>query len=222
MCALISLPYRLFIVLPYLLQQDEQVWIPPNTAVYNPYADPNESPNDGYQTYFLAMQDADKYNVYEDFWNNLPLADSYFGNQDHSGAPYCHPYSDYNPDTWYSGNDGWPNAKKVRIGFLMHTYTYLGRVNILGSDLVRPSENGSLCGGAAIETPGCISQYGKQTDELLGCFGDTENGLEIDYYTNYFNDHADGWVAGGINNWIDETNTYGGVTGITVDNVRCK
>lgn len=98
----------------------------------------------------------------------------------------------------------------------MHGSTYLANVNILGSDTLRPEENGFLCGGGAIETPGCVSSYGALEDGEWACYA---GGL-IPGDDNYFNEEYGYWVTGGIADWQKETDAFGGVSWITVDNVR--
>jgi len=88
-------------------------------------------------------------------------------------------------------------------------------VNILGSDLVRPAENGSLCGGGSIETPGCVSPYGS-TDLTSDhkCYGDRDN--NPDTSINFGTD----WTTGGIIDWGKEYEAFGGISWISVNNVR--
>jgi len=62
----------------------------------------------------------------------------------HSDAKYCHGMAQ-------------GDAQKVRIGFLMNSNTKVSKVAFQGKDTKRPNENGSLCGGGLIETPGCVS-----------------------------------------------------------------
>lgn len=64
------------------------------------------------------------------------------------------------PDAAYcgSGNNMRPgDAQKLRIGFLLNSNTKVKNINFQGKDTTRPLDNGSLCGGAAFETPGCVS-----------------------------------------------------------------
>ncbi|CAE8656096.1 unnamed protein product, partial [Polarella glacialis] len=49
------------------------------------------------------------------------------------------------------------DAQKLRIGFLLNSNTVVKNINFQGKDTTRPYDNGSLCGGAAFETPGCVS-----------------------------------------------------------------
>jgi hypothetical protein len=49
------------------------------------------------------------------------------------------------------------DAEKLRIGFLLNSYTTVKYINYQGKDTVRPDDNGNLCGGGAFETPGCVS-----------------------------------------------------------------
>jgi len=142
---------------------------------------------------------------------------------------YCYPPKDNYKPYEYSGKDSdgkiWYNAKKYRIGFLMHGNSYIGKVNILGSDVIRPQENGSLCGGGAIETPGCISQYGSLGDDdgNWGCHPSLGIGgvvVDRDPKYNYANDHEDWWVLGGVIDWKVERDNFDGISTIDVENVR--
>eukprot|EP00440_Ansanella_granifera_P070892 gb/GFBE01076939.1/.p1 GENE.gb/GFBE01076939.1/~~gb/GFBE01076939.1/.p1 ORF type:complete len:440 (+),score=98.21 gb/GFBE01076939.1/:1-1320(+) len=49
------------------------------------------------------------------------------------------------------------DAQKLRIGFLLNSNTVVKHINFQGKDTTRPYDNGSLCGGAVFETPGCVS-----------------------------------------------------------------
>jgi hypothetical protein len=62
-------------------------------------------------------------------------------------APYC----------GTKGNLKQGDAQKMRVGFLMHSRTKVKNINYQGRDVTRPYDNGSLCGGAVFETPGCVS-----------------------------------------------------------------
>lgn len=46
-----------------------------------------------------------------------------------------------------------------RIGILLGTNTYVGKFTFTGADYIRPLDNIELCGGAAIEAPGCARPY---------------------------------------------------------------
>jgi len=64
------------------------------------------------------------------------------------------------PNVAYCGSDNnmQPgDAQKLRIGFLLNSNTIVKNINFQGKDTTRPFDNGSLCGGAAFETPGCVS-----------------------------------------------------------------
>jgi len=68
------------------------------------------------------------------------------------------------------------DAQKLRIGFLLNSHTVVKNINFQGRDTTRPYDNGSLCGGGAFETPGCVSPGfadGRGTGWLLkrkGCY----------------------------------------------------
>mmetsp|Transcript_28208 Transcript_28208/g.76376 ORF Transcript_28208/g.76376 Transcript_28208/m.76376 type:complete len:424 (-) Transcript_28208:140-1411(-) len=66
----------------------------------------------------------------------------------------------HDPSTAYcgTGNNMKPgDAQRLRIGFLLGSNTVMNNFNFQGKDTTRPWDNGSLCGGAAFETPGCVS-----------------------------------------------------------------
>lgn len=46
-----------------------------------------------------------------------------------------------------------------RIGIIVGDHTYLGKFTFTGADNKRPMDNIVLCGGGAIETPGCAFPY---------------------------------------------------------------
>ena len=199
-------------------QQDEQVWMPPLTAITG-NGDPNGTPGD--ETIFIAMATtANSFSNYQDFDNSLNTADTLLNDYFKDGWGYCNPPGKESDGYAYESWDGWSiNVKKNRPGFLMHGSTYLANVTILGSDMIRPFENGNLCGGGAIETPGCVSSYGSQNKGEWGCYAaDGVDGPKLD--TNYF-DGEYGWgVTGGVKKWEKESNAFDGVSWIQVDNVR--
>ena len=117
----------------------------------------------------------------------------------------------------------------LSVGFLLHSNTEISNVNILGSDLIRPRESAVLCGGGAIETPGCISYFGPSSYQIeLACYDqisdDFYEGIPATNDTNY-NDLDSGgargnWITGGLLEWAYEQRAFGGIRGITVRNVR--
>merc|ERR1719419_76823 len=64
-----------------------------------------------------------------------------------SSIPYCGSEGTMKPG----------DAQKLRIGFLLNSHTVVKNINFQGKDTTRPTDNGSLCGGAVFETPGCVS-----------------------------------------------------------------
>jgi hypothetical protein len=52
-----------------------------------------------------------------------------------------------------------------RIGIIVGDNNYVGKFTFTGADWVRPDDNGWLCGGGAIETPGCAWSY--CTDDIV-------------------------------------------------------
>jgi len=109
-----------------------------------------------------------------------------------------------NPHTPYCGtnkNLRQGEAQQLRIGFLMNSNTVVKNINFQGKDTTRPYDNGSLCGGAAFETPGCVSPgfsngVGNGWVGKTGCFD----------------------VAGRANNLI--TGDGKGVENVVIDSVR--
>jgi len=70
------------------------------------------------------------------------------------------------------------DAQNLRIGFLLHSNTAVKNINFQGRDVVRPYDNGNLCGGGAFETPGCMSPgfgdgVGTGWQNKVGCFDHT-------------------------------------------------
>jgi len=66
----------------------------------------------------------------------------------------------HDPHAKYCGTDNNMEpgeAQQLRIGFLLNSDTVVKNINFQGKDTTRPYDNGSLCGGAAFETPGCVS-----------------------------------------------------------------
>ena len=199
--------------------------MPPLTAITG-HGDANGNPYDDV-TYFIAMVNGNK-NGYADFDDSLANADTLIYPDDDGyngwGAGYCNPtggesdgFDFFSWGKYTDGSDGaFTSVKAYRKGFLMHGSTYLANVNILGSDLMRPEENGSLCGGGAIETPGCVSSYGALTDGEWACYAGGVTPGDV----NYFDDEYAQWVTGGIVDWQKETDAFGGVSWITVENVR--
>lgn len=57
-----------------------------------------------------------------------------------------------------------------RIGIIVGDNTYVGKFTFTGSDYQRPGDNTwpSLCGGGAIETPGCANPYCEKPDLNTG------------------------------------------------------
>jgi len=206
--------------------QSMQVWLPPLTKIVNPTAsNPNDNDgkkaNDGPQTFFIAkMWTSDAATDYASF--DLKNADGVGSTITDSDAidmrGYCNPPDNYVPDTWHDDAWSWNNVKKLRIGFLMHGSSDISNVNILGSDLVRPAENGYLCGGGSIETPGCISAYGS-TDLTSDhtCYGAGSDTTPDT--SNNFQSSTD-WTNGGVIDWGKEYEAFGGISQIYVTNVR--
>ena len=156
---------------------DEQVEVPPNTVIEG-----NANPNDP-----------------SDKRRKLDPSDQTFfiatGGVSDVHADYC--------GTEKNLEQG--DAQKLRFGFLMNSNTKVKNINYQGQDTVRPYDNGSLCGGAVFETPGCVSPgfgdgngwswLGQQGGDS-GCF-----------------DHA-----GGANDLI--TGDGKGVENVDIENVR--
>jgi hypothetical protein len=90
-------------------------------------------------------------------------------------APYCGTNNNLQPG----------EAQKLRIGFLLNSYTTVKNINFQGKDTVRPADNGNLCGGGAFETPGCVSPGfgdGPGTDgraKRNGCYDHTGKGNDL-------------------------------------------
>uniref|UniRef100_A0A7S2NIU8 Right handed beta helix domain-containing protein n=1 Tax=Zooxanthella nutricula TaxID=1333877 RepID=A0A7S2NIU8_9DINO len=109
-----------------------------------------------------------------------------------------------NPRANYCGTNGnlaQGDAQRLRIGFLLLSNTVVKNINFQGKDTTRPWDNGSLCGGAAFETPGCVSPgfsngVGNGWVGKTGCFD----------------------VAGRANNLI--TGDGKGVENVVIDSVR--
>eukprot|EP00931_Biecheleriopsis_adriatica_P057569 TRINITY_DN3416_c0_g1_i1.p1 TRINITY_DN3416_c0_g1~~TRINITY_DN3416_c0_g1_i1.p1 ORF type:complete len:451 (-),score=64.42 TRINITY_DN3416_c0_g1_i1:260-1552(-) len=82
------------------------------------------------------------------------------------------------------GNMGPGQAQKLRIGFLLNSNTVVKKINFQGKDTKRPYDNGSLCGGAAFETPGCVSPGfadgpGGSWSGRTGCYDRTGNSNDL-------------------------------------------
>ena len=138
-------PWRVLVFPEGTFEFDAQVWVPPLTKI-------------------VTGRDEDVSSLMTHFRSTFSL---YQSKNDLDRANYCKPpISGYNNDGWWEEdkktpwNAAWVNLKKLRPGFLMHSYTYMKGVGIHGLDRVRPEESGTLCGGGAIETPGCASAYG--------------------------------------------------------------
>ena len=44
---------------------------------------------------------------------------------------------------------------RTRVGFVLSSYVTVANVSYQGVDVIRPDDNGALCGGGAFETKGC-------------------------------------------------------------------
>lgn len=126
---------------------DEQVWIPPFTKLIGA-----KNPNDKADPYHSELNDQTLFKAsVPDSWSWLQPPDY--------GTPKSGTGKGSNTNGWCGGGRGHPlESKKERRGFVLHSNTQLMNVVIQGAETVRAA--GIYCGGAAIETPGCIGQYG--------------------------------------------------------------
>lgn len=182
---------------PGRFKLNEQVWVPPMTTVRG-HGIPNDAQDKskfagGEQTYFFVDV-------------NDGISDK------ESAISYCIPSDPSNPNPM--------EVKLWRKGFNLHSNTELSNLIILGGDTYRPDQNGNLCGGGAIETPGCISHYGGNMDQIPD-FDDLDqdvrdNGYHVDagcydYWT--FKGYGETWVTGGYK-------TFQATEHVKIDNVR--